>query len=101
MQWTSKKTKRFWLNGFERSSLYAVIGGFPSTLSVSLFFFCGQPVAVILIIDSSKTRKSLAGVEVQSPYVIERHSKQQACYLLIQPNPVIADTVGTSVYITE
>ena len=26
------------------------------------------------MMDGSKTRKSLVGVEVQSPYVIERHS---------------------------
>ena len=57
-------------------------------------FFCGQPVVVVLIIDSSKTRKSLVGVEVQSPYVIERPSKQQTCYLLIRPS-------STQVYFKE
>ena len=36
-------------------------------------YFCGQLVIVaIIMIDSSKTRKLLAGVDVQSPYVIER-----------------------------
>ena len=52
-----------------------MIGEFWSTLSVSVFF-CQWVVAVIIImIDSSKTRKSLVDVEVKSPHVIERRSK--------------------------
>ena len=42
---------------------------------VDFFIFCGPPVVAVTMIDSSKTRKSLAGVEVQSSYVIERRSK--------------------------
>ena len=38
--------------------------------------FCGQSVVAVIMIDGSKTRKSLGGVEVQSPYVIERRSKE-------------------------
>ena len=49
-----------------------VISRFRSTLSVSAF--CGQSVVVVIMIDGRKTRNSLVGVEVQSPYVIERHS---------------------------
>ena len=40
----------------------SVIGGFVST------------VVTVIMMDSSKTHKSLAGVDLQSPYVIERHS---------------------------
>ena len=35
------------------------------------------------MIDGSKTRKSLAGVEVQSPYVVERRSKLSSRSVLI------------------
>ena len=41
----------------------------------SFLYFCGQWVITVIMIDDSKTRKSLAGVEVQRPYVIEKHSK--------------------------
>ena len=34
-------------------------------------YFCGQSVVAIIMIDDSKTCKSLAGVEVQSLTVIE------------------------------
>ena len=46
-------------------------------ISIHLVGFCifgGQPVVAVFMIDSSKTRKSLVRVEVQSPYVIERRS---------------------------
>ena len=32
-------------------------------------------VVALIMIDSSKTRKSLVGVEVQGPYAVEKHSK--------------------------
>ena len=38
--------------------------------------FCGQPVVTIIKIDNSKTRNSLVGVEVHSPYVIESRSNR-------------------------
>ena len=38
-------------------------------------YFCGQPVVAVIMIDSSKIHKVLVGVEVQSPYVVERCSK--------------------------
>ena len=38
-------------------------------------YFCGQPVVALIMIDSSKTRKSFSGVEVQSLSVIKRCSK--------------------------
>ena len=41
---------------------------------VGFCIFCGQLVVVVIMFDSSKTRKLLVGVEVQSPYVIERCS---------------------------
>ena len=39
-------------------------------------YFCGEPVVAIVMIDSSRTRKSLVWVEVQSPYVIGRCSRE-------------------------
>ena len=38
-------------------------------------YFCGQPVVTVVMIGGSETHKSLVGVEVQRPYVIERHSE--------------------------
>ena len=40
-------------------------------------YFCGQSVVSVIMIDGSKKHKSLAGVEVQSPYVIERRSNRE------------------------
>ena len=45
-------------------------------LLCQFLYFCSQLVVAEIMIDSSKTHKSLVGVEVQSPYVIERHSKE-------------------------
>ena len=42
---------------------------------VGFCIFCGQQVVTVIMIDSSKTRKSLAGVEVQSLYVIENYDQ--------------------------
>ena len=47
-------------------------------ISIHFVGFCifrGQVVVFIIMIDGSKIHKSLAGIEVQSPYVIERRSK--------------------------
>ena len=44
-------------------------------------YFCGLPIVTVIMIDSSKTCKSLVGVEVQSPCVIERCSNI-VCYVL-------------------
>ena len=52
-----------------------MIGGFRSTLSVSVFF--GQSVVSVIMIDGSKIHKSLGRVDVQSPYVIERRSNRK------------------------
>ena len=41
---------------------------------VGFCIFCGQLVVSVIMIDGSKIHKSLAGVVVQSPYVIERRS---------------------------
>ena len=62
-----------------------MIGGLQSTLLVSVFLWCVvfQSVVDIIMIDSSKTRKSLAGVDVQSPHVIERHSNFQRKFMSI------------------
>ena len=38
-------------------------------------YFCGQSVVAVIMIDGSKTDKSLVTVEVQRPFVIERRSK--------------------------
>ena len=38
--------------------------------------FCSQVVVVVIIFDSSKTRKLVVGVEVQSLFVIESCSKR-------------------------
>ena len=51
-----------------------MIGGFRSICR--FLYFCGQPVVAVIMIDSCKKRNSLVGVEVLSPYVIERCSKQ-------------------------
>ena len=50
-----------------------MIGGFRSICW--FLYFCGQSVVAVIMIDSSKKRNSLVGVEVLSPYVIERRSK--------------------------
>ena len=50
---------------------------------VSFCIFCGQSVVAMIMIDGSKTRKSLVGVEVQCPYVIERRRKGVFVYLLM------------------
>ena len=42
---------------------------------VGFCIFCGRSFVAVIMIDGSKIHKSLAGVEVQSPYVIERRSK--------------------------
>ena len=39
-------------------------------------YICGQSVVALIMIDSSKKRISLVGVEVKSPYVIEKRSKR-------------------------
>ena len=52
-----------------------MIGGFRSICR--FLYFCGQPVVAVIMIDSSKKRNSLVGVEVLSPYVIERRSNIQ------------------------
>ena len=48
-----------------------------------LYIFCGQPVVAVIMIDGSETCKSLAGVEVQCLYVIERLSKGVFLNLLV------------------
>ena len=50
-----------------------MIGGVQSPLLVSVFLGSAGCHALILI-DSSETHKSLVGVQVQSPYVVERCS---------------------------
>ena len=45
---------------------------------VGFCIFCGQSVVSVIMIDGSKTRKSLDGVEVQSLYVTERRSNEDA-----------------------
>ena len=65
-----RKQKRLAQQG---SCSCTVIGGFQSTLSVCIF--CGRLLVAIIKIDSSKSHKSLARVEVRSPYVIERQLK--------------------------
>ena len=67
-----RRKQNVWLNRVKRSCSCVVIGGFRSSLSVSVF--SGQLLVAVIMIDGSKIRKSLAGVEVQSPYVIERRS---------------------------
>ena len=52
-----------------------MIGGFRSTLSVSLF--CLKPVVAVIMINDSITRQSLLEGEVQILYVIERCIKVQ------------------------
>ena len=42
-------------------------------------YFCGKSVVAVIMIDSGKKRNSLVGVEVQSPYVIERRSNIAGC----------------------
>ena len=42
---------------------------------VSFCIFCGQSAVAVFMIDGGETRKSLAGVEVRSPHVIECRSK--------------------------
>ena len=54
---------------FEHSDLWISIH------FVSFCILCNHPVVAVIMIDNSITRKSLVGVEVQSPYIIERHSK--------------------------
>ena len=44
-------------------------------LLCQFLYFCGQSVVTVVMIDSSKTRNSLVGVEAQSLHVIERRSK--------------------------
>ena len=69
------ENKNVLLNGVKRS--------FPALWLADLdplcrfLYFCGQSVVAVIMIDSSKKCNSLVGVEVQSLYVIERHSKQQ------------------------
>ena len=43
--------------------------------TVGFSIFCDQPVVAVILIDRSKMRKSLVGVQVQRPRVIEKHSK--------------------------
>ena len=40
-------------------------------------YFCGQLVVAVIMIDGSKTRKSLVWVEVQSPHATERRTKDK------------------------
>ena len=66
-----------------------MIGGFRSICR--FLYFCGQSVVAVIMIDSSKKRNSLVGVEVLSPYVIERRSNGErrstlACWSLISLN---------------
>ena len=68
-----RRKQNVWLNMVKRSCSCAVIGGFRSSLSVSVFFWSVASRRQLLV-DGSKIRKLLAGVEVQSPYVIERRS---------------------------
>ena len=65
-----RKQKRFAEQG-QKVITCAVIGGFQSTLSVSVFL---RLVVALIMIDSSRTRNSLVGVKVQSLHVIERCS---------------------------
>ena len=67
-----RKLKRFSQPG-QKVICCPVIGGFRSICR--FLYFCGQSVVAVVMIDSSKKRISLVGVEVQSPYVIERRSK--------------------------
>ena len=41
---------------------------------VRFCIFCGQSFVAVIVCDDSKTRKSLGGVKVPCPYVIERRS---------------------------
>ena len=66
-----RKQKRFAEQG-QKVITCAVIGGFQSTLSVSVFL--RLVVVALIMIDSSRTRNSLVGVKVQSLHVIERCS---------------------------
>ena len=43
---------------------------------VEFCIFYGQSVVSVIMIDGSKTRKSLVGVEFQSPYATERRSNK-------------------------
>ena len=57
--------------------MFACCGWWISIHLVGFCIFYGLPVVIIIIIiDSSKTQKSLDGVEVQSQYFIERCSNQ-------------------------
>ena len=47
---------------------------------VGFCIFCGQLVVAVIMIDGSKTCKLLVIVEVQSPYVIERHSNTSTVF---------------------
>ena len=51
-----------------------MIGGFRSTLSVSVFLWAVGCRCNNIMIDSSKKRNSLVGAEVKRLYVIERRS---------------------------
>ena len=53
------KNNNVWLNGVKRSCSYAVIGGLRSTLLIFCIFAVnsGEPVAAVIMIDSSKTCK--------------------------------------------
>ena len=74
-----------------------MIGGFRSICW--FLYFCGQSVVAVIMIDSSKKRNSLVGVEVLSPYVIERRSKHRN--LRISFNLMFYFHKTTSVILTE
>ena len=86
------ENNNIWLNGVKRSYSCPVIGGFRSTLSgfffylFILFHFCGQSFVAVIMIEISKTRKSLLKAEVPSPYVIERRSEAGTRKLILKPS---------------
>ena len=75
LQLTSKKTKSF-VSIRSKGHVRALRVADSDPLCWFLYF-CGQPVVALIMIDSSKIRKTLVGVEVQSLYVIERCSKSR------------------------
>ena len=68
---------------FSFSPRVALAPHFPSPFP----FLAPVTQATVIMIDSSKKRNSLVGVEVQSPYVIERRSKKPVNRLRSERHP--------------
>ena len=76
LQHTSKKTKR--LAQWSQKVMFVCCDWWIAIHFSSVHFFASQLVVTLLMIDGNKTPKSFVGLQVQSPYLIERHSKQSS-----------------------